>query len=148
MLSTLLLASATLLPTDHQAFLETLEAANVANQEKVTVCVQPPASLYADNLSDDEVFETPIGKVEAISKDIAIIKNAIETGSAIKDATVDVAVSDTPKNWTQWLYLAIGALGAFILKLAFSVCVRFKEVCVKVNQILKQAEDNEKPKTD
>lgn len=142
MFSALLLASATMLPTDHQAFLETLESANVANQEAVTVCVQPPASLYAD--ATDEAFDTPLGKVEAISKDIAIIKNAIETGDAIKDATVDVAVKDTPSSWTQWVYLGIGALLAFFLKLAFSICVRFKEVCSKMNQILKAAEQTEK----
>lgn len=143
MISALLLASAAILPTDHQAFLDTLESANAANQERVTVCVQPPANLYADNLSD-EAFDTPIGKVEKIADDIAIIKNAIDTGKTIKDATVDVTVADTPTNWKQWVYLGLGVIIAFFLKLAFSVCSRFKAVCVRVNQILKQAEENEK----
>lgn len=142
MLSTLLLASATLLPTDHQAFLETLESANAANQKAVTVCVNPPAHLYAD--ADEEAFDTPIGKVEAISKDIAIIKNAIETGSTIKDATVDIAVTDTPKNWTQWLYLGCGVIIAFILKLIMGLCGRFKEVFVAANKILQKAEEGDR----
>lgn len=143
MLSTLILASAAMLPGDHQTFLETLESANAANQEKVTVCVQPPANLYADNLAD-EAFDTPLGKVEKIADDIAIIKNAVDAGKTIKDATVDVAVKDTPASWKEWVYLGVGVILAFLLKLSFSICSRFKQVCVRVNQILKQAEENEK----
>lgn len=143
MLSTLILASAAMLPDNHQAFLETLESANAANQEKVTVCVQPPANLYADNLAD-EAFDTPLGKVEKIADDIAIIKNAVDAGKTIKDATVDVAVKDTPASRKEWVYLGVGVILAFLLKLSFSICSRFKQVCVRVNQILKQAEENEK----
>lgn len=143
MLSTLILASAAMLSSDHQAFLDTLESANAANQEKVTVCVQPPANLYADNLAD-EAFDTPLGKVEKIADDIAIIKNAVDAGKTIKDATVDVAVKDTPASWKEWVYLGVGVILAFLLKLSFSICSRFKQVCVRVNQILKQAEENEK----
>lgn len=142
MLSTLLLASATLLPTDHQAFLETLESANAANQRAVTVCVNPPAHLYAD--AGEEAFDTPLGKVEKIADDIAIIKTAVDTGKTIKDATVDVAVTDTPKSWTQWLYLIGGVLIAFILKLIMGLCGRFKEVFVAANKILQKAEESDK----
>lgn len=143
MLSTLILASATMLQADHQAFLKTLESANAANQESVTVCVQPPASLYAD-LSDDEAFETPLGKVEKIAEDINLIKNAVDAGNKIKDASVDVAVKETPTTWKEWVYFATGVILAFFLKLAFNICSRFKSVCVRMNQILKQAEENEK----
>lgn len=140
----ILLASAMTLPTTTN-FTETMNAANAINAQTPTptVLVNPPAHLYAD-AAEDDAFETPLGRVEKIADDISIIKNAVETGKVIKDATTEVAITDTPKSWTQWVYLGIGALLAFFLKLAFGICVRFKEVCSKMNQILKAAEETEK----
>lgn len=142
MITTLALAAAMTLP--QTTFVDTVEAVNAINAESSapTVMITPPAYTYAESAEEEDI-ETPIGKVEAISKDIAIIKNAIETGSAIKDAAVDTAVKETPTTWKEWIYLAIGVVIAFLLKLAFSICSRFKAVCSAVNKILKQAEENE-----
>lgn len=145
MITTLALAAAMTLP--QTTFVDTVEAVNAINAENSvpTVMITPPAYTYAESAEEEDI-ETPIGKVEAISKDIAIIKNAIETGSAIKDAAVDTAVKDTPANWTQWLYLGCGVIIAFILKFLMGAFSRLKEVFMAANKILKQAEENESKK--
>lgn len=143
MITTLALAAAMTLPQTN--FVDTVEAVNAINAENnvPTVMITPPAHTYAESIEENDI-ETPIGKVNKIAEDINLIKNAVDAGNKIKDATVDVAVKETSTTWKEWVYLAIGVAIAFFLKLTFSICSRFKAVCSAVNKILKQAEENEK----
>lgn len=149
MIIPLLLATLTA-PVDNSDFLESLAAANENNatQSSPLVMVTPPAGLYdeSENVEIDTVADSPIGRIQSIAADIDIIKTAVTTGKTIKDATVATAIETKPDSWAKWLYLAAGALLAWLLKVGAGVCSRFKATLENMNKILKKASEEESKK--
>lgn len=120
-----------------------LQAVNALNESGTgaLVCVNPVAhAMLAVDDKESEEIETPLGKVEALAKDISIIKNAVETGKDVGTATVEVSKT---KEYSC-LQLVVAAIAGFCVCMVSKLWSKTAAFFSAVNAVLKQVDENKK----